>query len=188
MGSSASKASRDTVRKFPSQATQAVTKANKQNVPRPNVGASNPAPPLTESRDDGLDPSDVTGDFSRRLQQMGVVQPNPTYSPSSTAGTHGDAAPPTPLGPMFPSASNNTTLSVLEARQRLQRAAEEELEAGGQSSSQSRRFVDMRTLVDAMQLRHRGMSSADIERKLRMRPGLLHNIGNRNLISHISPN
>lgn len=143
---------------------------------------------LTESRDDGLDSSDVTGDFSRRLQQMGVVQPNPTYSPSSTAGTHGDAAPPTPLGPMFPSVSNNTTLSVLEARQRLQRAAEEELEAGGQSSSQSRRFVDMRTLVDAMQLRHRGMSSADIERKLRMRPGLLQIIENRSLISHISPN
>ena len=134
-----------------------------------------------------MDPDAVSGDFSQRLHQMGIAEPNPTYSPSSTATPQRQSADTiAPLGPLFPSAKNNATLSVLEARRRLQQLAEEDFEAMGHSSSQGRRFLDMRTMVEAMQLRSRGTSNADIEKRLGLQARVLDKLGRQSIISHIS--
>lgn len=130
----------------------------------------------------------VSGDFSRRLQEMGIVQPNPTFSPSSIADPGIPDGPSAPLGPMYPPSRKNATLSVLEARRRLQQQAEEELESMGRNSSQGRRFVDMRTMVEAIQLRDRGFPPAEIEHRLRLKPGLMNRLGHPSLLSHTSVN
>ena len=116
---------------------------------------------------------------------MGIAEPNPTYSPSSIASSDavdGPYAP--PQGPAFPSTRNNTTLSVLEARRRLQLRADEDFEAMGRASSTGRRFVDVRIVVEALKLRERGMPTAEIEKKLSLQPNLLGKLGRPGVLSH----
>jgi hypothetical protein len=137
-----------------------------------------------------MDPDAVTGNFSQRLQQMGIVQPNPTYSPSSTAMPHENPTalgrPPGSAGPAFTPARSNPTLSALEARRRLQQEVEAEFEALGTGKSGGRRFVDMRTLVDAMTLLNRGTPQKEIEKRLNLEHGLLERLGKPGILSHES--
>ncbi|RGP77427.1 hypothetical protein FLONG3_4477 [Fusarium longipes] len=133
---------------------------------------------------DAADPDFPTGDFSRRLHQMGIADSNPTYSPSSTAATpfRSSAA----SGPHFTPTRSNPTLVALGARDRLQDEAEEDFANMGRDG---RRFLDMRTLVDAMKFRDRGIPEKDIEAKLRIQPGLLSKLGQEKTFSHVtSPN
>ena len=130
-----------------------------------------------------------TSDFSRRLQQMGVAQPNPTFSPSSTANSSLDPADTGfhhPPGPVFASSKQNTTLSVLDARRCLQQRAEEDFEAMGRASSTGRQFIDMRTMIDALQLLDRGLSRAQVEKQLKLRPSVLNQLGRSGIITHVS--
>src|SRR5687768_13586739 len=111
-----------------------------------------------------MDPDTISPSFSSRLQQMGIVDPNPTFSPSSTASPQFPQFPqgPNPSQPLYPSSRTNTTLSALEARRRLQEEADRELESG----AARRRFVDVRTVVDAVRLRDNGWKVPDIEARL----------------------
>ena len=118
---------------------------------------------------------------------MGIVDPSPTYSPSSTAGPQEGGKPSAAGGPVFPSAKQNTTLSVLEARNKLQQQADEDSEAFSRAGNKAqRRFVDMRTLVDAIQMQDRGMAASEVERKLGMERGLLSKFGERGVLTHLT--
>jgi hypothetical protein len=135
-----------------------------------------------------MDPDAARGDFSQRLQQMGVVQPNPTYSPSSTASSQGatrvDLGTKDALKHQNVSAKANPTLTALQARQRLQQQAESEFELMGSANSKGRQLIDMRTLVEALSLLDRGMPQTDVEKKLRLAEGLLNHLGGPRLLSH----
>lgn len=212
MGSASSKAARSTARRYPSTPSSA-TSRKAPAAPRKQPGTRTEAPKddgehqgqyictflyhkagltnkaLTGStRPDGMDPDAITGDFSQRLQQMGVAQPNPTYSPSSTAVPYSNPNPVShPLGPVAPSSTSpkaNVTLSALEARRRMQHKAEVEFEAMGTNSGKGRSFVDMRTLIDAIHLLDCGVPQADIERRLRLKTGLLDKLGRPGILSH----
>ncbi|KAF4972733.1 hypothetical protein FSARC_741 [Fusarium sarcochroum] len=195
MGSSSSKVAKGAARKYPARAPGAAVPEAVARQPRAA------APPKAQSpkaqskplgggvkdeavRADAMDPDFPTGDFSRRLHQMGIADSAPTYSPSSTAASPlGPSAPP---GPTFAPSRTNTTLIALEARERLQDQAEEDLANMGR---QGRRFLDMRTIVDAVKLRDRGIPEKDIEARLRIQPGLLSRLGQEKAFSHVtSPN
>lgn len=134
-----------------------------------------------------MDPDFTPQGFSNRLHQMGIVDPSPTYSPSSTAGPQQGGKPQVAGAPVFPSAKQNTTLSVLEARSRLQQLADEDTEAFSRVGNKAqRRFADMRTLVDAIQLQDRGMAAAEVERKLGLKAGLLGKFGERGVLTHLT--
>jgi hypothetical protein len=143
---------------------------------------------LLAVRADAMDPDFAPGDFSKRLHQMGIVQPNPTYSHSSTASPNFSpeslAVPP---GPLFPPAKQNTTLSVLDARRRLERVAAEDLEIMGRDGGRCR-LANMRTILDAVQLLNSGAPVADIEKRLRLAPGLLGRLGPSGVLTHIPAN
>ncbi|KAF4472657.1 hypothetical protein FALBO_441 [Fusarium albosuccineum] len=205
MGSSSSKVARGATRKYPTRAPGAAVPTPPP--PRPRPAAKPKAKTLgggakdegihTRSvriicgraltcqavRADSMDPDFPTGDFSRRLQQMGIAQPNPTYSPSSTAASQ--LGPKAPRGPSFAPSRSNPTLTALEARQRLQEEAEEDFAAIGRGV-QGRRFLDMRTVVDAMKLRDRGVADEEIESRLRIQPGLLARLGRQGTFSHVT--
>jgi hypothetical protein len=135
-----------------------------------------------------MDPDFAPGDFSKRLHQMGIVQPNPTFSPSSTAAPNFSpeslAVPP---GPLFPPAKQNTTLSVLEARRRLERVADEDLEIMGREGGRCR-MANMRTILDAVHLLSHGIPISDIEKRLRVTPGFLNKLGPAGVLTHIPAN
>jgi len=117
---------------------------------------------------------------------MGVAQPNPTFSPSSTAGLFSDAMSSTPssLGkPQFPPTSSNTTLSVLKARRQLQVRAEQQFAEMGRLESEGREFLDVSTIRKILYLRQRGDTSADIESELRLKPGVVARLGALGVVS-----
>lgn len=127
--------------------------------------------------------------LAERLRQIGVVQPNPTYSPSSTASPttttssqslqeHGGA-------PVFPSPSNNAVLSALEARERLSREAEEEFESLGLSGGQGRRFLTSGMIRDVLVMRERGASDGEIENRFNLRRGVVRRLGPRGLVQPV---
>lgn len=127
-----------------------------------------------------MDPDHVSPSFSSRLQQMGIVEPNPTFSPSSTASPRFPEGP-DPSKPLYPSSRSNTTLSALEARRKLQEMADQELESG----AARRRFVDVRTVVDAVRMRENGWKAGDIESRLGVQEGFMKRLGNKSVIRHV---
>ncbi|KAL3959040.1 hypothetical protein ACCO45_007202 [Purpureocillium lilacinum] len=181
MGSSSSKSSMaaGAARKFPHRAagmtppprapSRVVGQPDKagrvKNKSTPNcTGNGQPTDVLTATgvEADGMDPDFTPGSgFSQRLHQMGVVQPNPTFSPSSTATgpERGGSAP------LFPtSRAVNSTLSVLDARQALQLQADQDLENMGRSGYRGRRLLDMRTVLDVIHMRERAVPPAPSNR------------------------
>ncbi|KAH8906301.1 hypothetical protein BR93DRAFT_969506 [Coniochaeta sp. PMI_546] len=188
MGSGSSKAAR----KFPTRAPGAAP-------PRPSSHPrSNPAPPrppaATFSKDEAIRadapnqetvPTEfMSPDFAARLRQMGAVQPNPLFSNSSTAGPRGgpgSADPSTqyqsPPTPSWPSARDNATLGVLEARRRLEEQAEAELENMGRASDKGKELLDVGTIRRVLLLRQQGVGDRDIELRFGLRPGLVKRLG-----------
>lgn len=125
--------------------------------------------------------------LAERLRQIGVVQPNPTYSPSSTASPLTQSLEPGggSVGPVFPSTSNNGVLSALEARERLSREAEEEFESLGLSSAQGRRFLTSGMIRDVLVMRERGARDEDIEHRFNLRSGVVRKLGPRGLFQPV---
>ncbi|KAM0335527.1 hypothetical protein ACHAQA_000575 [Verticillium albo-atrum] len=179
MGSSSSKAASGAARKFPTRTPGAAVPPAAARQPR----QAPPRPQASTTKDeairaDAADP-EVTADFSARLHQMGIAQPNPTYSPSSTA--HSIPASPATSGPRFPSAANNATLGALEARRLAEAAARQEFEALGRKDFQGREFLDLNTIVQMHLLRDRGVPDRDIERKFNLKEGVVARLGKRGI-------
>ncbi|KAF5710171.1 hypothetical protein FMUND_9671 [Fusarium mundagurra] len=183
MGSSSSKVAKGAARKYPARAPgaavpQAVARQPRADPPKPKSKTLGNSAKDDAVRADAMDPDFPTGDFSRRLHKMGIADSNPTYSPSSTAST--------PPGPSFVPSRSNPTLVALSARDRLQDEVEEDFANMGR---EGRRFLDMRTLVDAMKFRDRGIPEKEIESRLRLQSGLLSKLGQEKTFSHVtSPN
>lgn len=144
---------------------------------------------------------------------MGIVQPNPTYSPSSTAEPvqlptsgsrptggsevrgHDDDilrqierhrqqyAQPPPRSSSATAPRPNTTLSVLEARRRIQDLATADDENVAQSG---RELLSALTLRDALVLRSRGVDPATIEKRLRLKAGVIARLGPRGLVEALN--
>ena len=156
----------------------------------------------------------VDNDFADRLRQMGIVQPNPTFSPSSTAGPV--QLPPSGSRPSggtevrghdadilrqienhrrqyapggsassatASAARPNTTLTVLEARRRIQDQAAADSEAFAQNG---REFLSAITLRDALVLRSRGIEPAAIEKRLRLKPGVIVRLGRPGMVEALN--
>ncbi|KAH6634198.1 hypothetical protein B0J18DRAFT_11395 [Chaetomium sp. MPI-SDFR-AT-0129] len=209
MGSSGSKTAQNAIRKFPVRAPGSSPAA----VRAPSGAAtSNPQPvatPATESKPrarpqasytkddailaDSIDPNrpEFSADFANRLQQMGIVQPNPTYSPSSIASPfpaaftrrQNQAQQTSPQTPQFPSPSSNTTLGALEVRRALEARAKQELERMGKPGDEGREFLDIGTVEQVILLRQNGTPAKDIEARLRLKPGLVARLGVQGVVT-----
>jgi hypothetical protein len=105
---------------------------------------------------------------------MGIVDPNPTYSPSSTAASqYTISTKPSSSGA---SRTSNHTLVALERRRRLQQLADAEFENLGQSGQTGREFLDIDTITRILLLRKRGLSASSIEKQLKLKPGVVERL------------
>lgn len=128
--------------------------------------------------------------FSARLRQMGAVQPNPLFSNSSTAGPRGDSgsgdpqhqAPPPPN---WPSARDNGTLGVLEARRRLEEQADAEMEQMGRASDRGKELLDVGTIRRVLLMRQQGATDGDIEKRFHLRPGVVRRLGKPGVVEAV---
>ncbi|OTB19387.1 hypothetical protein K445DRAFT_381710 [Daldinia sp. EC12] len=164
MGAKASKPAKSAIRKFPARAPGSAAPPH-----------ARPQPAAQRARDSvDPDPNPFTNAaFSQRLKQMGVATPNPTLSNSSTAAPYPGAPDQGPHSHLYPSPAQNQTLSALEARQRLQERATVEFE----NVRQGREFLDVGTLKQALVLQARGTPPAEIERRLRLKSGVVDRLG-----------
>ncbi|OHE91256.1 hypothetical protein CORC01_13456 [Colletotrichum orchidophilum] len=192
MGSSSSKAAQGAARKFPTRAPGAVPPPSSAVRAAPAPPPAQPAQARSQAKASAFTPEDVTAEFSSRLRQMGVVQPNPTFSSTSTAGSPvpGPGPGPSPHadliqnpGPLFPSTYRNATLGTLEARRRLQQEADAEFDGLGRSSSGGREFLDLKTIIQMHLMRDRGHSPAEIEARLDLKPGVVARLGRPGITS-----
>ena len=123
----------------------------------------------------------MTPAFADRLKQMGVAQPNTTFSPSSTAAPF----PVVSLASPYPPSSSNATLGVLKARRRLQAHADEEFRQLGKPGSQGREHLDVGIVKNILTLRQRGESAAEIESRLKLKPGVVSKLGPLGIVSPV---
>ncbi|KAK6949426.1 hypothetical protein Daesc_009503 [Daldinia eschscholtzii] len=183
MGAKASKPAESAIRKFPARAPGSAAPpharpqpaAQRARDPRASF-TKDDALPLPAIKADGVDPDPnpfTNAAFSQRLKQMGVATPNPTLSNSSTAAPYPGAPDQGPQSHLYPSPAQNQTLSALEARQRLQERATAEFE----NARQGREFLDVGTLRQALVLQARGTPPAEIERRLRLKSGVVDRLG-----------
>ncbi|KAJ5610598.1 hypothetical protein N7510_007317 [Penicillium lagena] len=125
---------------------------------------------------DGRDP-----DFAASLRSIGPVNPSPTLSHSSTFQRQG-TSPQT----IFPQGTNPALL-VLKARQQITKAAEDEAEQIGLTGRGGRQFVDAFTIQSALRMRdQQGLPPDEIERLLRLRPGVMEKLGKGGLVSPVT--
>jgi hypothetical protein len=121
--------------------------------------------------------------FAARLKELGAVQPNPLFSNSSIAGPRGSSSsdPSTQYGsppaPNWPSARDNATLGVLEARRRLEEQADAELESMGRASHKGKELLDVGTIRRVLLLRQQGVGEREIEERFGLRQGVVRKLG-----------
>jgi hypothetical protein len=145
----------------------------------------------SEIKADSYDPDGPSpAGFAERLHKMGIVNPTPTFSPSSTA---------TPVS-QPPSAARNTdthsysppprnrTLASLDARRELQEKAEAEFHVMGRKGSSGREFLDIATICRALEMRKNGVDAADIESRLNLKAGVVARLGRPGVAAHLEFN
>ncbi|KAL2271018.1 hypothetical protein VTJ83DRAFT_389 [Remersonia thermophila] len=231
MGAGGSKAAQKTVRKFPTRAPGSSPAAAAAAAAPPKPRAPAPPSPSPASSSDAAkprspsqqafytkeealradaaatgtnlsqDPDFISPDFAARLHKMGIVQPNPFWSPSSIANPFPSGATPPGLGqqqpsqaptpgatakPIFPPPPRNVTLGALEARRRLEARAAEELERRGRSSDPGAELLDVGTIKRLLVMREAGTPEGDIEARLRLRPGVVKRLGGKGVVAPAS--
>ncbi|KUI57110.1 hypothetical protein VP1G_04426 [Cytospora mali] len=199
MGSGASKtAAQSTIRKFPNRSPgSAASAAASRHAPSQRARPPQASYAKDEAtRQDATDPHTSSPDtmihpeYAQRLREIGIVQPNPTYSSSSTVSPSppSSSSPPQQAdnsGPIFPSPSSNLVLAALEARDRLQQEADEEFESLGLSNSQGRRFLTSGMIRDVLVMRDRGASEEEIENRFNLREGVVRKLGPKSLFQPV---
>ncbi|KAL9621116.1 MAG: hypothetical protein Q9160_004367 [Pyrenula sp. 1 TL-2023] len=199
MGSATSKAARTAgnaaKRQYPKTPSSTVSSSQNTNAQpppppqQPQPGPSvHPSTPPQASKNEAIDLDARDPDFASRLSRLGPVQPAPTASHSSTSN-------PTPQrpsldtggrqqglfsstnAPIFPDASNNPALLIVQAREQASKQAEEEAEAMGRSSFAGRTLIDVHTIKRAVGMKERGMTDINIEKTLMLRSGLVKKLG-----------
>ncbi|KAK3489295.1 uncharacterized protein B0T23DRAFT_422039 [Neurospora hispaniola] len=85
---------------------------------------------------------------------------------------------PTLLSPSFPALQSNATLTALDARKVLERKYEEEMDKFGRNdkSFQGREFLSVQMVKDVFELRKRGASEEEIERRLGLAKGVVKGV------------
>ncbi|KAK8074891.1 hypothetical protein PG997_009554 [Apiospora hydei] len=194
MGAKASKPAQAATRKFPSRApgsapppTSFSRPAEAPRTPTAKGGSDRraAAPKASMNKDDAIrqdamDPNPITdAAFSQRLRQMGIATPNPTMSNSSTASP---VAGPSSHSVSRPTPQQNTTLNALDARRRIQ----ESVDVQAQNPSAGREYVDVGVLRQVLMMRDRGYAAPDIEKRLRLKSGVVARVGPPGVIAPLS--
>ena len=71
----------------------------------------------------------------------------------------------------------NPALRIVEARERIAKLFEAESESLGRSSFQGRTLIGAAQIRDVLGMRESGMESGEIERRLRLKSGVVRKLG-----------
>ncbi|MCJ1387888.1 hypothetical protein MMC18_000731 [Xylographa bjoerkii] len=191
MGSSSSKAARTAAgaarRQFPKTASPP-NPASTSMVPPPPGPTVYPKQPHANSvRDDTINRDAADPDFARSLRSLGPVTPSPTFSNSSVFNSAQQNTSGYPQPQMFPSATTNPALQILDARNRLTDAAEAEFSEMGRRGFQGKQFLDVVLIRQALMMRdEKGMTDTEIEKRLGLKNGVIARLGRKGTVGDVS--
>jgi hypothetical protein len=132
---------------------------------------------------DGADP-----DFARSLRSLGAVNPQPMYSHSSTfypsrEQPRGASLSESSQYPTFPSPALNPAIQVIDARSRLEQAAEDDFGQMGRKGYPGKEFLDVVLIRQALMLRDdKGLDDKEIEKRLELKSGVMARLGRKGIV------
>ena len=86
---------------------------------------------------------------------------------------------------IFPSTQNNPAVILTQARQRINRQWETELESGGRPSFAGRTLLSSKDIKEALRLRDEvGKSSQEVEKQMRLKPGILDQLVAKGMVAN----
>jgi hypothetical protein len=179
MGSSASKpasSASQAIRKYPTRPSRPARTAAPKATPKAGEATS------TSLESNAPDAEAATNSFSKRLHDMGIVDPNPTFSLSSTVAFNPDMRVPRGVSRVARPGSNHT-LAALERRRELQRLAEAEVASVGQKGYAGREFLDIGTIARVLALLQAGEGALSIEKQLKLKSGVVDRLRSRGTIA-----
>lgn len=149
---------------------------------KPSPTASPPADSKSDLIDlDGRDPQ-----FDSALRRLGPAKP-----PSVSDGQSVEDAFPTGSQPMqhgrniFPSSAQNPAITLVQARQRITKRWEAELDEQGRRGFAGRTLVTAKDIKEALILRdEKGRPSNEIEKQLYLKPGILDQLAPRRVVAN----
>lgn len=176
MGASASKSAGAAARQYPKRPppTSSPSTTTHNALPATSAQAGpvvRPPPRASTTRDAGINADASDPDLARHLRRIGPVQPNPTYSQTSTFD------PASAVQTQAPSLKANPAVLIFEARMRIQEQAEKEF-ARGVRDGQGRQFLDPYTIRQILVQRdEQGKTATEIEKTLGLRAGVVARLG-----------
>lgn len=197
MGSATSKVSRAAsattgaaARKYPNRPMN--SPATNQNLDRTaNIAASpssfeqprqsaevHPPPSASGTRNEAINIDASDPHFAQFLRSLGPVRPFPTLSSNSPV------TPPSATRGSRPDPRLNPALVVLDARSKIQQAADLEFQQLGTKGHAGREFLDAGTIRQILIQRDRhGKSAEEIEKDLSLKPGVVARLGPKGVFS-----
>ncbi|KIW71895.1 hypothetical protein PV04_00123 [Phialophora macrospora] len=186
MGASSSKVARATGSAARRQYPSTPTIPNSASVRSAEDAPVKPtaAPPSPQKADhvelDARDPQ-----FGSALRQVGAARsiterrPNEDYFPTSSQPMHSGQN-------IFPSQPNNPAVLLVQARQRIARQWESELENQGRPSFAGRTLMSAQELRQALTSRDdAGKSSNEVEKQMRLKPGILDQLVAKGVVANV---
>jgi hypothetical protein len=148
---------------------------------RPNINAAPPSSQKAEHVElDGRDPQ-----FGSALRQVGAARPiterkpHDDYFPTSSQPMHSGQN-------IFPSQPNNPAILLVQARQRIARQYESELENQGRPSFAGRTLVSAQEMRQALTSRDdAGRPSNEVEKQMRLKPGVLDQLVTKGVVANV---
>ncbi|EXJ79369.1 hypothetical protein A1O3_08871 [Capronia epimyces CBS 606.96] len=149
---------------------------------RPSPAASPPAAERSEQIDlDGRDPQ-----FDSVLRSLGPAKPASTSEDRPVEDAFPTSSQPMQQGRnIFPTSAQNPAIMLVQARERINRRWESELDNQGRRGFAGRTVVSAKDVKEALALRDEaGKSSSEIETQLSLKPGILDQLVPRRVVAN----
>lgn len=161
------------------------TKPNAPSQVHPNPDTSPPA----ESKDPHIDLDGRDPQFGSALKRLGPAIPVEKAAPHQAAFPTSSQPPLGQQGKnIFPSNAPgaNPSLMIVKARERINQQYEDEMEGLGRPSFTGRTLVSAKDITEALKMRDQGgISSEEIEKQLRLKPGILSRLGKPGVFANV---
>lgn len=90
-----------------------------------------------------------------------------------------------PAHNLFPSTQNNPAVILTQARQRINKQWEFEVENGGRPSFPGRTLLNSKDIKEALRLRDEmGKTSQDVEKQMKLKPGILDQLVAKGMVAN----